>query len=78
MAGVVTGKGELAVIMGILYNHRLAYDCVQSYTGMLGCRLACFCEGGRVVGPRSHVRAICVIIMCDVDAMGFIIYGRCV
>ena len=45
---------------------------------MISGRLARFGEGGRVVGPRSHASAICLIIMCDVDAMGFILNGRCV
>ena len=72
MAGVVTGKGEMAVIMGILYTRQIAYDCVQCYIGMLGCRLACFCDGGRVVGPLSYASGICVGIICDIDAMAFL------
>ena len=72
MAGVLTGKGEMEVIMGILYTQQIAYDCVQYYRGILGCRLACFCDGGRVGGPLLYASGICVEIMCDLDAMGFL------
>ena len=34
MVGVVTGKGEMAVIMSIIYTLQFAYDCVQCYIGM--------------------------------------------
>ena len=78
MAGVVTGKREMAVIMGILYTRQIAYDCVQCYIGMLGSRLSCFGEGGRVVGPLSYASGISVGIMCDIDAMGFLMNCRCV
>ena len=72
MAGVFTGKGEIEVTMGILYTRQVAYDCVQCYIGMLGCRLACFCDGGRVVRHLSYASGICVGIIFDIDAMAFL------
>ena len=36
------------------------------------------CEGGRVVGPRSHASVICLKIMCKVNVMCFLMNGRCV